>query len=149
MKLTYRGIQYDYEAPSVEYGDTVASGKYRGLDIRFRNPKKKPVYPATLDLRYRGVNAGVAAAETVPAPEPQATQPTLATAVASTVDSLARNLMLDQSRSIKRRQQDMLSRLANEVGVPAEEIERDWSKIQGKLHPSFRTSYGRSGAAMS
>jgi hypothetical protein len=150
MKLTYRGIDYDYTAPSVEYGDAIAAGKYRGLDIRFRNPKKTPVYPSTLDLRYRGAseNAEASATETVPAPQ-SAEVPALATAVANSVENLARGLMLDQSRSIKRRQQDMLARLAVEVGVPAEEVERDWSKIQGKLHPSFRANYGRSSAAMS
>ncbi|MEM7772094.1 MAG: hypothetical protein AAF327_16480, partial [Cyanobacteria bacterium P01_A01_bin.37] len=66
-----------------------------------------------------------------------------------TVDTLARSLMMDQTRSAKRRQQDMLTRLAIEVGVPAEDVERDWSKIQGKLHPTFRANYGRSSAAMS
>ncbi len=156
MKLTYRGIEYDYDAPAVEYGDALASGKYRGLDIRFRNAKKVPVYTATLDLQYRGVNSGssnsVSKVDGAIAPQPS----TLATVVVETantvvdtVDNLARSLMLDQSRSIKRRQQDMLSRLAIEVGVPTDEVEHDWSKIQGKIHPTFRTNYERSGAAMS
>ncbi|MEM9448765.1 MAG: DUF4278 domain-containing protein [Cyanobacteria bacterium P01_E01_bin.6] len=145
MKLTYRGIAYDYDAPTVEYGDTLASGKYRGLDIRFRNPKKVPVYPATLNLRYRGCHTQATSATTH---RPvQAT--TLANTVSGTVDTLARSLMMDQTRSAKRRQQDMLTRLAIEVGVPAEDVERDWSKIQGKLHPTFRANYGRSSAAMS
>lgn len=145
MKLTYRGNEYNYDAPTVEYGDAIASGKYRGLDIRFRNPKKTPVYSTTLDLHYRG--AGVSSAE-VTAPQ-TSQQPSLAAVVTDTVDTLARGLMLGQSRSAKRRQQDMLTRLAVEVGVSSDEVERGWSKIQGKLHPTFRSNYGRSGATMS
>lgn len=156
MKLTYRGIEYDYDAPAVEYGDLLASGKYRGLDIRFRNPKKAPVYTATLDLKYRGATVGTSKGESDTAEVPVAQPSPLvsavaetATAVVDTVDNLARSLMLNQSRNVKRRQQDMLSRLAVEVGVPADEVEHDWNKIQGKLHPTFRVNYGRSGAAMS
>lgn len=154
MKLTYRGTSYNYDAPTVEYGDTLASGKYRGLDIRFRNPKKTPVYNATLDLKYRGANVSASevtetevteAAPVAPAPQPTA----LVTAVVDSVDNLARGLMLDQARTVKRRQQDMLSRLALEVGVPANEVDHNWSKIQGKLHPTFRVNYSRAGAAMS
>jgi len=156
MKLTYRGTQYNYDAPTVEYGDTIASGKYRGLDIRFRNPKKSPVYSTTLDIKYRGANVGAengaASATEEPVAQPSAVATVVsntASAVVGTVDNLARSLMLDQSRSVKRRQQDMLSRLAVEVGVPSDEVERDWSKIQGKLHPTFRSNYGRSHVAMS
>ncbi|MEL6223912.1 MAG: DUF4278 domain-containing protein [Cyanobacteria bacterium J06626_14] len=151
MKLTYRGTEYAYEAPTVEYGDTIASGKYRGLDIRFRNPKKVPVYPATLNLRYRETSDTQSGElKTTAQPTHQVAElPALAATVTSKVETLARGLMLDQSRSIKRRQQDMLARLATEVGVPSDEIERDWSKIQGKLHPTFRVNYGRSSAAMS
>lgn len=145
MKLTYRGNEYNYDAPTVEYGDAIASGKYRGLDIRFRNPKKTPVYSTTLDLHYRGASVNSTKVAT-----PQVSQPSaLTAAVTNTVDTLARGLMLGQSRSAKRRQQDMLTRLAVEVGVSSDDVEQGWSKIQGKLHPTFRSNYGRSGATMS
>ncbi|PSB67857.1 hypothetical protein C7B61_03960, partial [filamentous cyanobacterium CCP1] len=55
MKLTYRGTSYDYNPPEVEYGELTQSGKYRGLDVRFRNPKRQLVLQPTLDLLYRGV----------------------------------------------------------------------------------------------
>ncbi|MGB3496538.1 MAG: DUF4278 domain-containing protein [Elainellaceae cyanobacterium] len=157
MKLTYRGTSYNYNPPAVQYGDPIATGTYRGLDIRFRNPKKPLVLPSTLDLKYRGASVNPAAQ---PVSQPVA-QPTLGSsavstpvvaaveAVVSSVDNLARSLMLNETRQIKQRQQDMLSRLATEVGVSADEVAQHWGHIQGKLHPSFRNNYGRGGATMS
>lgn len=164
MKLTYRGISHDYEAPQVKYGDVyddvLASGKYRGLDVRFWNRKKVPVYQPTLDLIYRGAayqigESNVAAAAdtkeaTAPAPVGVAvgevTQKVADTV--STVQDKARSLMMDHHRSIKRRQQDMLGRLAQEVGLDSGAADR-WNLIQGKIHPTFRANYDRSKAAMS
>lgn len=149
MKLTYRGISYDYNPPTVQYGDPVATGTYRGLDIRFRNPKKPLVLPSTLNLKYRGASVNPAsqqADQSAPAPTPVASA---VAAVASSVDSLARSLMIDETRHIKQRQQDMLSRLATEVGISSDEVDHNWSRIQGKLHPSFRSNYSRGGATMS
>jgi hypothetical protein len=56
--------------------------------------------------------------------------------------------MLNRHRSVKRRQQSMLSRLATEAGLP-EEAAKYWNHIQGKVHPSFWATYGRSGASAS
>ncbi|MGB3518162.1 MAG: DUF4278 domain-containing protein, partial [Elainellaceae cyanobacterium] len=53
MKLTYRGTTYNYTPPAVELGDSTSVGTYRGVDIRFRNPKKVFVQQTTLDLKYR------------------------------------------------------------------------------------------------
>ncbi|MGJ3248964.1 MAG: DUF4278 domain-containing protein [Elainellaceae cyanobacterium] len=170
MKLTYRGISYNYEAPQVKYGDVyddvLASGKYRGLDVRFWNRKKVPVYQPTLDLIYRGAayqtgksniaDTNVdATADTQKAAAPasigaasvsEVTQKVADTA--SSVQAQARSLMMDHHRSIKRRQQDMLGRLAQEVGLGSDAVDR-WNLIQGKIHPTFRASYDRSKAAMS
>ncbi|MGJ3251666.1 MAG: DUF4278 domain-containing protein [Elainellaceae cyanobacterium] len=169
MKLTYRGISYDYEAPEVKYGDVyddvLASGKYRGLDVRFWNRKKVPVYQTTLDLIYRGAayqigesNVADAAADTKEDTKEAAAPASVGVAVsevtqkvadtASTVQDQARSLMMDHHRAIKRRQQDMLGRLAQEVGLDSGAADR-WNLIQGKIHPTFRTNYDRSKAAMS
>jgi len=166
MKLTYRGISYDYEAPQVKYGDVhgdvLASGKYRGLDVRFWNRQKAPVYQPTLDLIYRGAayQIGESAIADATADTKEAAAPALTSVasvsevtqkVADTVSSVqdqARALMMDHHRSIKRRQQDMLSRLAQEVGLDSDAADR-WNLIQGKIHPTFRTSYDRSKATMS
>ncbi|GAC1468050.1 MAG: hypothetical protein NVSMB70_13360 [Chamaesiphon sp.] len=60
----------------------------------------------------------------------------------------ARALMMRHHHLIKNRQQSMLGRTAVEVGLPAEASEY-WNHIQGKPHPSFRTSYDRSSASLS
>jgi hypothetical protein len=55
MKLTYRGVSYDYNPPVVQTNTSDDVGKFRGVDIRFRTVQKAPVQQPTLDLVYRGV----------------------------------------------------------------------------------------------
>ncbi len=149
MKLTYRGVSYEYTPPTTSMKTVDEVGKFRGVDIRFRTVTKAPVQQPTLDLMYRGVayrtGAPVAATPVVtPVTAPVAAP--VATAI-STEDK-ARLMMLNRHRSVKQRQQSMLARLANEAGLPADAA-RYWNHIQGKVHPSFWATYGRSGAAAS
>jgi len=58
----------------------------------------------------------------------------------------ARALMMRHSHFVKNRQQSMLSRSAEEVGLDADDY---CSKIQGKVKSGFRRSYDRSGSTMS
>lgn len=112
MKLTYRGIQYNYNPPTVETVERGVGGKYRGLDWRFRNLKKPPVLQPTANLKYRGVHyqtPGILANTSV---EPANTP------VLSTQDK-ARSLMLDRHRSLRNRQLSMLNRSATEFGLSA------------------------------
>jgi hypothetical protein len=109
MKLTYRGVSYEYNAPQVEYGDATQVGKYRGLDIRFRNLKKALVLQPTLDLLYRGV---AYTANPAPATETQTEQ-----APAQSVQERARVLMMNHHRSEKQRQQSMLTRSDQRMGL--------------------------------
>ncbi len=105
MKLTYRGITYNYNPPQVETTVGQKAGKYRGQDWRFHNLKKPPVLQPTHNLTYRGVkysNSPVAAAEA---------------ATPHTVAEKARMLMLNKERTVLKREQSMLSRLAEEVGL--------------------------------
>ncbi|MGB3532278.1 MAG: DUF4278 domain-containing protein [Microcoleaceae cyanobacterium] len=105
MKLTYRGIEYNYNPPQVETTVGRKAGKYRGKDWRFCNLKKSPVLQPTHNLTYRGVkytNHPVAATE--------ATTP-------NAVANKARILMQEQERTVLKRQQSMLSRLTEEVGL--------------------------------
>ena len=141
MKLSYRGVSYDYEPLVVETTAGEAGGKYRGRDWRFRNLKKPPVLQPPANLTYRGVKynkSGTIIAGTV---ELEKTQ-TVST------EQKARSLMVNHTRAIKNRQQAMLSRSATEIGSPAK-VSQYWSRIQGKIHPSFRATYDRYGAAMS
>jgi hypothetical protein len=59
----------------------------------------------------------------------------------------ARALMMRHHQMIKNRQQSMLERAAEEIGVEVDATY--WSNIQGKPHSSFRTSYDRSNASLS
>ncbi|NJO40817.1 MAG: DUF4278 domain-containing protein [Cyanobacteria bacterium CRU_2_1] len=174
MKLIYRGVTYDYNPPTVNYGDLSQSDKYQGVDIRFRNRKKPLVLPSTLKLIYRGhtynpadvakvENPQVNAPKTLiyrghtytinPATPPVNTAKTVEVAEvkASTpsVQEQARHLMMDHHRAIKRRQQSMLVRLDTKVGLPADEATRYWNHIKGETHPSFVDSYDRSHVAFS
>jgi Domain of unknown function (DUF4278) len=150
MKLTYRGVTYDYNPPKVEYGDRTQVGKYRGVDIRFRNIEKPLVLQPTLDLIYRGVCYTTNQAE---APVAPAAVPVPAVAAAATpaptVQEQARWLMMSHHRNVKRRQQAMLGRLDQEVGLTASQTNGFWNHIRGTAHPSFNDSYDRSHAAMS
>ena len=141
MKLSYRGVSYDYEPLVVETTAGEAGGKYRGRDWRFRNLKKPPVLQPTVNLTYRGVKYNKHGTITARTVEPEKT-PTVST------EKKARSLMVNQTRAIKNRQQAMLSRSATEIGSPAK-VSQYWSRIQGKIHPSFRATYDRYGAAMS
>lgn len=151
MKLTYRGVSYDYNPPVVQTSTTDDVGKFRGVDIRFRTIQKAPVQQPTLDLLYRGVAYQTGTSEVASAVEPVvATVPAAAPAVATALNTedKARMSMMNRHRSVKQRQQSMLARLAAEAGLPAEAAQY-WNHIQGKVHPSFWATYSRSGAAAS
>jgi hypothetical protein len=140
MQLTYRGVAYEYTPPAVETKEGELAGRYRGLDWKFCNPTKTYVQQPSLDLMYRGV-----AYQT----ETEAATAQAATPAASPVIDRSRELMMHHQRSIKTRQQAMLTRLASQVGLPCKDASQYWNRIQGKVHPSFRMTYDRSAAAMS
>jgi len=150
MKLTYRGVQYDYNPPVVEVSDAPEAGKYRGVDIRFRTVKKSPVQQPTLDLVYRGVayRNSKAAAATLPVETPATAPVADVPAALASVELKARTMLNSHHRNVKRRQQAMLARLASDVGMDANAA-RYWNHIQGKVHPSFWATYDRSRAASS
>jgi hypothetical protein len=143
MQLTYRGVKYDYNPPTVEMKASDEVGKFRGVDIRFRTVQHAPVQQPTLDLVYRGV--AYRTGETAPVTAPAATP---APALATSADEMARLRMMNRHRVVKQRQQSMLARLASEAGLPADAA-KYWNHIQGKVHPSFWATYARSGAAAS
>lgn len=59
-----------------------------------------------------------------------------------------RALMMRHQHMIKNREQSMLGRAAAEIGVDID-AGTYHNHIQGKIHPTFRTTYDRSGSAMS
>ncbi|NMG07876.1 hypothetical protein [Brasilonema sp. UFV-L1] len=60
----------------------------------------------------------------------------------------ARALMMRHYQLIKNRQQSMLGRAGEELGLPGE-VSHYWNPIQGKIDPTTRITYDRSSATMS
>jgi hypothetical protein len=97
MKLTYRGISYEYNPPEVAVEQGTVAGKFRGLDWRFRNLKKPLVLQPPANLTYRGVAYSNRAADSV--------------------KEQARWLMLDREKAARNRSESMLKRATDEVGL--------------------------------
>jgi hypothetical protein len=64
------------------------------------------------------------------------------------IQEKARQLMVRQHQQAKNRQQSMLMRAAQELGLH-KEISDYWNPIQGKMDSATQTLYGRSQATMS
>ncbi|MGB5975277.1 MAG: DUF4278 domain-containing protein [Nodosilinea sp.] len=121
MKLTYRGVSYNYTPPAVQASVTGDVGKFRGVDIRFRTIKKALVQQPTLDLVYRGVAYQTSTPEAITVADPAIAEiPASAVASAFNTEDKARLNMMNQHRLVKQRQQSMLGRLSFEAGVPTE-----------------------------
>ncbi len=133
MKLTYRGVTYNYNPQPLNLNNshpTTTELKFRGNQYRTNQPTDQPSVNAT------------AAPVTVAAPAPQP----VATV---SIEEKARELMMNHHKMVKRRQQAMLTRLAANVGLDAETTSRYWGHIQGKVQPGFWDSYDRSHASVS
>lgn len=128
MKLSYRGVSYEYNPPVVETTAGAVGGKYRGRDWRFRNLKKPPVLQPTANLTYRGV--------TYSKPGTTIDNTGASEKAADSTQEKARTLMLNHTQAVKKRQQAVLSRSAQEIGLVAK-VSDYWNRIQGKTHPSF------------
>lgn len=114
MKLSYRGVTYDYNPPAVNtkngQSDGQVGGKYRGLDWRFRNLEEPPVLQPRVNLKYRGVSYQIGGTQADKSAETEKV-------AAGTTQAKARWLMLDRLRTLRNRQQTMLNRSAEEVGM--------------------------------
>jgi len=55
MRLSYRGLPYDYEPPAIDVAETQLQGRYRGQAINFSYPRHVSVPQPALDLQYRGI----------------------------------------------------------------------------------------------
>lgn len=104
MKITYRGVSYDYTPPTVAVQEGNVAGKFRGLDWRFHNLKKSPVLQPPVNLTYRGVaysNRPTTNSETAPA----------------SVGEKSRWLILNRQKATKNRNDSMLRRTSYELGL--------------------------------
>jgi hypothetical protein len=55
MELTYRGLHYDYDPPTIDMMEGEAGGLYRGCQWQTRYPRHVPVTQPSHSLKYRGV----------------------------------------------------------------------------------------------
>ncbi len=60
MKLTYRGVGYEYNPMSTDVINTPAVGKYRGSPYKFHRVIQNSVMPSVLYPIYRGAVSEVA-----------------------------------------------------------------------------------------
>jgi hypothetical protein len=149
MKLTYRGISYDYSPnPAPKLGETLGTGHYRGAAVTFRALAELPAQPAN-DLTWRGVPYRTGITAPVAPVEIPAVEPVADLVVATTnISDLARNLFIRRHQRSRKREQGMMVRLAAEVGMPVEDAAHYESHIQGKMPHDF-SGYDRSSTAMS
>ncbi|OKH26055.1 hypothetical protein NIES593_02970 [Hydrococcus rivularis NIES-593] len=141
MKLTYRGVSYEYDPIVVETTTGEVGGKYRSRDWRFRNLKKPPILVPRANLTYRGVTYNKPDTAIPGTAAPQA-------APALSMADKARTLMADRTQAVKKRQQSLLSRAVEEIGA-TDDVSKHWTHIQGQIQPTFRDNYDRFGGAVS
>jgi hypothetical protein len=55
MKLSYRGIPYEYTPPSLEMSESEILATYRGQSYPLRYPRHMTMVQPVADLSYRGV----------------------------------------------------------------------------------------------
>lgn len=108
MKLTYRGTQYEKNAPVLETQPKEVVGRYRGLDWRFHGAKKPLFLQPRANLTYRGITYQVHPTNT----SDVSVKPN---AKLAPVEAKAQSLMRNQVLKFKKRQKSMLSRATAEV----------------------------------
>jgi hypothetical protein len=59
MKLSYRGISYEYTPLTFETTEGKVGGKYRGIEWRLRKPKNFNALQLSPRLKYRRVDCGI------------------------------------------------------------------------------------------
>lgn len=55
MRLTYRGVDYDHNPPSLEMSESEITGCYRGRSYQFSYVRHVPFPQPVAELTYRGV----------------------------------------------------------------------------------------------
>jgi hypothetical protein len=116
MKLSYRGVKYNYNPPTFAGTVPLHQGVYRGVAFTSEQPIVEVDEPER-ELTYRGVTyrrGGKAA-----------TRDMVLAGLANNslnVDELARRLMTDKKMAAKNLQESMVARSAAEIGVGI-----DWS----------------------
>lgn len=160
MQLTYRGAHYNYAPnPIPKLGPVLATGTYRGAPVSFQALADMPEQPR-FTLKWRGVSyrSGLKVHRMQPTepavipemtivPEAKSLESAPATPKLSVLER-ARALFIRRHQRIRQREQSMLARLDEEVGLTAADAANYESQIQGKVPHDF-AGYDRSDTAMS
>lgn len=56
MRLTYRGINYEAETPSIDVTEGEMAGKFQGQPWHYHYPRHLPQIQPNLSVRYRGLH---------------------------------------------------------------------------------------------
>ncbi|MGF1516125.1 MAG: DUF4278 domain-containing protein [Elainellaceae cyanobacterium] len=154
MRLIYRGVRYDYTpALTPRFGPVFATGVYRGVPVAFRTVVDSLKQPM-LNLVWRGVAHRTGPTPPVPQPMPDtasAAPPAsgpATTAPEPTVSEQARASVSQRHQELRQREQAMLARSGQEVGLSEETVTQYRAQSQGKVPHDFE-GYDRSPAAMS
>ena len=157
MKLTYRGISYPYTPIVLATQRTNVMGKYRGAMMPFRRVVNPPSFPQVVHLMYRGIayTLGDRLSEDIQEREHLSLQNSTVGSPAETHDAKEgsiqdrmRLLLTNHNRNVRRREQAMLARADEEIGLPPETAAHQATRIQGKTPHDF-SGYDRSRASMS
>lgn len=173
MKLSYRGVDYDFNPSSLqargakhrlnEVSKTRALGAiltYRGavytVDPTAQTASASPSLPEAAVLTYRGFSYTVSPKVQHASTQTIAAEPAVAQAVALnskqvpalSIQEQARTLTMNHHRAMKRRQQVMLVRSAAEIGMSSTAASH-WERIQETFNPVFQATYDRSHVALS
>ncbi|XHX80338.1 MAG: DUF4278 domain-containing protein [Stenomitos frigidus ULC029] len=161
MKLSYRGISYDFNPSSLQARgakhrlSNAAQAKTLGAILTYRGAaftiapfsQTEPAHvnvAAGKVLTYRGIRYTVQPSLSVAPTE--AVAPVKAS-VRSIADQ-ARTLTMNHHRAAKKRQQVMLVRSAADVGQSVTAASQ-WQSLQETFNPVFQATYDRSHVALS
>lgn len=172
MKLSYRGVPYEYIPTPVTLVGYRGKGKYRGIPTSyaiFTANVPQPEYKLT----YRGATYTTGSPQSVAsqpppvasqgttsipesAPEP-VSEPVVGPATPAvnpptmppTMNDRLRYLMMEHHRRIRKREQSMLARLDADIGLSVKDATHFYNHIQGYFPNDEWPDYDRSPAAMS
>jgi Domain of unknown function (DUF4278) len=145
MKLKYRGVTYEHLPISTVQGKPLRQGRYRGVLASYPTVTAD-VTPLDVELTYRGVTYRTGQKGKTVAPVTKIGT-TVAPAIipSASLEECMRQEMVSHHQEIARREQSMLMRTCEEVGLPREAA----MHFQGYTPAEAEQVYGRSAVALS
>lgn len=111
MRLSYRGVSYEYNPVTTDSVESTVTGQYRGRHFNFAYPRHIPVPQPVANLNYRGVPYRTTATGKIEAiaPTPKASSPaTRMTGRHTWAGNQTRIAIMDEVARIHRQNIEML-----------------------------------------